>query len=421
MTVDAILIGAGQRGHHVYGRWARDHPDRLRFVAVADPRADRLERFGNTHGIGVDRRFEVPAKLLTRPRMASACVVASPDRNHHEHVKAALQQGYHVLSEKPMAATLSDCFDLVTAATASSGSLHIGHVLRFTPFFQVLHRIVTSGRLGDVVTVEHRENVRSWHMAHSYVRGNWARAEAATPMIVAKCSHDFDILHWNLAAPVRKLWSVGSLFDFRPERAPSGATDRCTDPCPVTECPYDARRLYLDPTITGWPVHVITDDLSPVGRQRALERGPYGRCVYRAGSDVVDHQIVAMELATGTSVALVMHGHSHEENRTMRYDGTRATLRGRFGRNQSIEVIDHVTGAIETIPIPAPTGGHGGGDAGILEAFISTIEHGTPPATSAAESLESHLLAFLAEEARMTGAVIDVSRRRHAGGAEGAN
>jgi predicted dehydrogenase len=409
---DAILIGAGQRGHFVYGRWALDNPDRLRIVAVADPRPDRLERFADAHRIPPSHRFGDPDILLSFPRIAPAAIIASPDRTHHRYVLAALRAGYHVLAEKPMASTLAQCVELVDASARSEATLHIGHVLRFTPFFQTLRNVIRSERLGDIVTVEHRENVRSWHMAHSYVRGNWGRREVATPMIVAKCCHDFDILHWNLASPVTRLSSVGSLFEFHPERAPAGATARCTDPCPVTDCPYDARRIYLEPAMQGWPIHVITDDMTQAGRLEALQQGPYGRCAYRADSNVVDHQIVTMQLESGTSVALIMHGHSHEESRTMRYDGTRATLRGVFGPQQSITVIDHVDGRPEEIAIGTGVGGHGGGDGGIMEAYLATVDTGAPPATPAAESLESHFLAFLAEEARTTGTVIDVAARR---------
>ena len=409
---DAILIGAGQRGHHVYGRWALEHPNRMKIVAVADPRPDRLTRIGDEHRIPDSLRFEDAEALLSIAPIAPAAIIASPDHAHHRHILAALSAGYHVLAEKPMAATLAQCSELVKASSQAPGTLHIGHVLRFTPFFQTLHDVIRSGRIGDVVTVDHRENVRSWHMAHSYVRGNWARAEMATPMIVAKCCHDFDVLHWNLGSPVTRLSSMGSLFEFRPERAPAGATARCTDPCPLPDCPYDGRRVYLDLSLKGWPIHVITDDLTIEGRTEALRRGPYGVCAYRAGSSVVDHQIVSMQLESGASVALAMHGHSHEEGRTMRYDGTRATLRGTFGRHQSIVVIDHVTATPEEIPIGAGVGGHGGGDAGIMEAFLDTVENGAPPATPASESFEGHLLAFLAEEARTTGEVIDVAARR---------
>jgi predicted dehydrogenase len=311
-----------------------------------------------------------------------------------------------------MAHTLEGCFDIVAASVRSAGSLHIGHVLRFTPFFQTLHQVIASGRLGDIVTVEHRENVVAWHMAHSYVRGNWSRRETAPPMIVAKATHDFDILHWNLGSSARTISSVGNLFEFRPERAPAEATGRCTDPCPVDDCPYDARRIYLNPSLTGWPVHVITDDLSAEGRLRALQTGPYGRCAYKCGSDVIDHQVVSIAFESGASASLTVHGHSHEEGRTMRYDGTRATLRGRFGRHQELTIHSHLNGQVEEVSIPPVASGHGGGDAGIIEAFLDSIELGKPPSTSANESIESHLLAFLAEEARLERTVIDVATRR---------
>jgi len=411
--IEAVMIGAGQRGHHVYGQWATEHPDAMRFVAVADPNPDRLRRFAQRHGLGPSQCYADPLELLGQPAgAAAAAVIASPDRFHREHAEAALRAGYDVLAEKPMADSLEGCVALVEAAAAAPGKLVVGHVLRFTPFFQTLREVVRSGRLGDIVTVEHRENVRSWHMAHSFVRGNWGRREVAPPFIVAKCTHDFDVLHWNLQSSVVRLSSMGDLFEFRPERAPAGATTRCVDPCPVTACPYDARRLYLDERLTGWPVHVITDDLSPAGRLAAISEGPYGVCAWRAGSDVVDHQSVVMELATGATVTLVVHGHSHEEGRTMRYDGTRASLRGRFGRTQEIVVYDHITGEGETVPIPPARSGHGGGDAGIIEAFVASVAGRDGPITTAAESYESHLLAYLAEEARLSGTVIDVSTRR---------
>jgi predicted dehydrogenase len=351
-------------------------------------------------------------EFLSGSAIATAAVIASPDRFHQSHAEAALRAGYQVLAEKPMADTLPGCAALVRAAANAPGELHIGHVFRFTPFFQVLNRVLSSGRLGDIVTVEHRENVRSWHMAHSFVRGNWGKRESAPPFMVTKCTHDFDILQWNLPSRVVRLSSYGSLFEFRPERAPEGATERCTDPCPVDDCPYDARRLYLDDRITGWPVHVITDDLSPAGRLKAISEGPYGVCAYRAGSDVVDHQSVAMQLENGATVTLIAHGHSQEEGRTMRYDGTRATLRGRLGRTEEIVVYDHVSGQGEKVAVPESTSGHGGGDAGIIEAFLAAVEGRELPITTAAESFESHLLAFLAEESRTTLLPIDVSARR---------
>ena len=411
MAVSAVLIGAGQRGHYVYGRYGLDHPERLRFVAVIDPDEKRLDRFQAAHPHAVPFR-DVAAWAEDGPN-ADIAIVASPDRHHHDGVLAALARRCHVLCEKPMAATPADTLAVAQAAVEADRLLAVAHVLRYTPFFSSLNAVVRSGRLGRLITVEHRENVSAFHMAHSFVRGNWAVAGRSTPMIVQKCCHDFDILVWNLQDPIRRLSSFGSLLEFRPEHAPPNATARCTDPCPVHDCPFDARR-YLDQgwPADGWPLHVLTDDRSDHGRLAALRTGPYGRCVYTAGSDVVDHQVVAMETAAGVSVSLAMHGHSGEEGRTMRYDGSRATVRARFGRHQEIEVTDHRTGAVEPVPIEAAAGGHGGGDVGIVSSFLRAVATGTTPLTSAADSVESHVLAFAAEEARVSGQVIDLARYR---------
>ncbi len=148
---------------------------------------------------------------------------------------------------------------------------------------------------------------------------------------------------------------------------------------------------------------------------RALETGPYGRCVYKSDNDVVDQQMVTMELAGGATVLLAMHGHSHKESRTMRYDGTRATLRGSFEYGAGrIEVHDHRTGRCEEVPIATASSGHGGGDFGIVRSFVQALRGAAPPLTTARESLESHLLAFAAEESRLNGTVVDMPTFRQA-------
>jgi predicted dehydrogenase len=454
----AILIGAGDRGYGAYGPYGLAHPDEMRFVAVAEPHDTRRARFAQAHAIPPERQFRTWEHLLAQGQIADVALVCTLDRLHTAPAVAALEAGYDVLLEKPMATTLADCVRLVQTAERTGRLLQICHVLRYTAFFSTLHDIVTSGRLGDVVTVEHRENVVYWHMAHSYVRGNWRNSELESHMILAKCCHDLDILFWNLG-PCRRLSSFGALTHFRAENAPEGAPERCTDGCPVAgECPWYAPRLYLElvplmrmarhspavserlgaalaldhPALTSaarrlipgldaaldyrdWPISVISEDTSPEARRRALETGPYGRCVYRCDNDVVDHQTVNVEFESGATGVLVMHGHSHEEARTMRYDGTRATLRAKFayGMGDVIEIHDHLTGRVERIVPRGVAGGHGGGDAGVMTAFVRAVREPSYALTTARESLESHLMAFAAEESRVDGTVVFMDEFRH--------
>ena len=117
---------------------------------------------------------------------------------------------------------------------------------------------------------------------------------------------------------------------------PAGAGTRCLVDCPIEPtCLYSARKHYLDhPTRWAFYVWQPLEHLAnpTMDDMVASLRGdnPYGRCVWKCDNDVVDNQTVAMQFAGGASVVLFMHGHSHEEARTMRYDGTRATLRAKF-------------------------------------------------------------------------------------------
>jgi predicted dehydrogenase len=419
--VEAVMVGAGNRGYEAYGPYALEHPDKLRFTAVVEPHEAKRRRFAQAHSIPPERQFQTWQDLYARGQIAEALVNCTLDRMHVDSTLPALELGYEVLLEKPMSNTLAGNVRLVQAAERHGRLLMVCHVLRYTAFFSTLHDIIASGRLGRIVTVEHRENVVFWHMAHSFVRGNWRNSQVESPMILAKCCHDMDILFWNLG-PVRRLNSFGSLMHYRPENAPVSAPERCTDGCPVEEaCPWYAPRLYLH-SHTGWPVSVISTDTSLAARRRALETGPYGRCVYRCDNDVVDHQTVNLEFESGATGVLFMHGHSHEEARTMRYDGTRATLRGKFayGLGDSIEIHDHLTGGIERVDPEVGDSGHGGGDAAVMSAFVQALREKGVAQTGARESLESHLMAFAAEEARVEGGIVHMDEfRRRAEGSGG--
>jgi predicted dehydrogenase len=429
--LEMVVIGAGQRGAVAYGSYAFAHPESVRFVGVAEPDPTRRRRFADEHDLDPSQCFESWEALLACGQIADAAIVTTQDQMHVAPAVAALQAGYHVLLEKPMAHTLAGCVQLVQAAERTGRVLQICHVLRYSPFWRALHDVVESGRLGDIITVEHRENVAYWHMAHSFVRGNWGNTARSSPMILAKCCHDLDILVWNLGSSVRRLSSVGSLMHYRADQVGPEIPARCTDGCPVEpECPFSAIGIYIelrpfvelrrDAAARGvdldapqvWPFTVLSPDISRPGRRHAIETGPYGRCVYRCDNDVVDHQIVTMELESGASVALVMHGHSNEEHRSLRYDGTRATLRARFGDRSEITVYDHASGRTETVPLDQRGAGHGGGDRGLMADFVRVLRGEIAPLTSARVSLESHLLAFAAEEARITHTVVEIPEFR---------
>lgn len=390
------LCGAGDRGLDVYGPQLAQAGARI--VAVAEPRERRRGAAERRFGCAVFRDWR---EMVDFP--AEAVVVATQDAEHVEPALAFLARGRPVLLEKPMACRLEDCARLCEAAAGRV--LTVAHVLRYTAYFRKMKEVVDSGVLGQVATVRHLESVNYWHMAHSYVRGNWGRTADSSPMIVAKSCHDMDILHYLLGRRCLRLASFGRLSHFQPSSAPPGAASRCLD-CPVAStCPYDAARFYLGRLGPGWPVSVLTEDCTREGVLEALRTGPYGRCVYACGSDAVDHQVVAMEFEGGLTATFTMTAFTEGRGRETEVLGSHGQLRG---DEKVLELTRFDTGEVARWDFTAEweSGGHAGGDRGLVEAFLDAVAGRAP--SDPWEAFESHRMAFAAERARVEGGVVDL-------------
>jgi predicted dehydrogenase len=412
------LIGAGQRGTEVYGAFALARPDLVRFVAVAEPDAGRRDRFAAAHGIEPHASVGDWADLLSSDLGTEAVVVATPDRAHVDPAVAALEAGYPVLLEKPIAPSPDGVAAVADAATRTGSDLTIAHPLRYTAFFSSIARLVRDGAIGELVEIDHLENVSWWHFAHSYVRGNWRRADLASPIILAKACHDLDIIRWLADAPCTAVASFGSLRHFRAEAAPAGAPDRCLDGCPVAEhCPFYAPRFYGARLAEGgWPISVLTALPTAEALEEALRTGPYGRCVYHADNDVADHQATLLQFANGVVATLTVTAFTAENTRTVKLMGTRGEIRGHMERGEiELRRFEEADGSelppVHRVAVPGGPG-HAGGDEAMIEAFLGRLaaarcgdRAGESP-TSLSASLDSHRMAFAAERARRERSVV---------------
>lgn len=402
--ITAVVLGAGSRGA-TYAGYAKEFPEALQIVAVAEPRADRRDLLADA--LGVDKRFGSWQELLSMPRMADCAFVCTLDDDHTEPAIKAMELGYHVLLEKPMSNNEEECRRIVQTAQRTGRALAVCHVLRYTPFYMTLKSLIDRGEVGEITAVNQIENVGYWHQAHSFVRGNWRSTAETSPMLLQKSCHDMDILLWLVGRDCQRVQSFGSLRHFTPENAPEGAPERCTDGCPHAACcPYYAPRLYMDMSRTGWPVDVITTDLSEAGRRRALEEGPYGRCVYRCDNDVVDRQVVNLEFEGGAVATFTMTAFSADFSRQLKIFGTAGQITADMGTGR---IVLHRFGQEKkTIPVDTASSGHGGGDYGILGDFLHILRHGGESRTSAKVSLQSHLICFAAERSRKEHIVVEL-------------
>ena len=406
------ICGCGSRGLDAYAPYQTAHPERMKIVAGADPRPERLEKLRKTYGVAENMCFASDDELLAQPRLADVMIVATLDGTHVKNALAALDKGYHVLLEKPISPRLDECLALREKVRQTGRAVAVCHVLRYTRFYSALQALVERGEIGQLLTIEASENVAWWHFAHSFVRGNWRRAGETSPMILQKCCHDMDIFRWLAGRKCLAVQSFGSLSFFRPENAPAGAADRCCD-CPVRDgCIYDAEKLYISDTHCGiehigpnWPVDVVATDPTPEKLLSALKTGPYGRCVFRCDNDVADHQTVNMLFDGGLTASFTVSAFTDTCHRTVKLTGAKGEIEGDMAQNAlTVRPFGKPARTIDLTEDAGEFSGHGGGDFGLLDSFFALLASGGTQALTGVEaSVESHVMALAAERSRLTG------------------
>ena len=398
-TKNLAVIGFGGRGH-IYGEFSRKYPEKFQLKAVAETdeyrRRDAKENFGA-------EVYEDYKELLDQGYRLDLVAIATQDAQHKEHALYALNRGYDLLLEKPVAITEKDCLEIYECAKKNNRRVYVCHVLRYTPFYSKIKEIIDEGTLGEIVNVHASENVGYYHQAHSYVRGPWRNSGESSPMILAKCCHDMDILRYLIGEKCVSVNSYGSLSYFKEENAPETAEAFCTD-CPRKEdCAYNAQKLY---TKYVWPAGYFTKGaLTEENILRDLKYSPYDRCVFKCDNDVVDHQSTLLLFEKGKTAVHTMTAFSREIYRDIKIYGTKAELAGVMEKNLiEIRPFGGEPFKAEVNASAASVGGHCGGDYYMMCQIWNDLNGIKGKGITYLDvSIESHLMSFGAEKSRLHG------------------
>ena len=420
--IKVALAGLGSRGKDTYAKAAELFPEKMEITAIADINPQKVAMVAERYHIPKERCYASAEDMLKEDKLADVMFITTQDRQHVKQAIPALRKGYHLLLEKPISPELEECRELSKVARECGKMVVVCHVLRYTPVFRKVKEILDSGVLGDIVSINASENVGWYHMAHSFVRGNWRNAELSSPMILQKCCHDMDLYLWLAGKTCESLTSYGSTYLFKEENAPAGSPLRCLEGCPESAtCPYNAERIYLDDERigartghTGWPLNIVTEIPTPESVEKALREGPYGRCVYHCDNDVVDHQVVNLNMTDGSTMSFSMNGHTADFARHAQFCGTKGEMKVTMGGLDLAEdfIETSIFGPkVQTDRIPASSlsddfSGHGGGDLTMVEEFLDILLGNAKPSpsiTSLDQSPESHYCALAAEISRKEG------------------
>ena len=400
-TKKLVVFGLGNRGN-IYALFAKTYPEKFKLVAIIENNDKRIEYAQkNFDGVPLFKDYK---DFLKAKIDADIVAVATQDEQHEEHSIAMMKAGYDLLLEKPIASTKEGCLKIYECSKKYNKKVVVCHVLRYTPFYSTIKRIIKSGKLGEIVTINASENVGYYHQAHSFVRGPWRNKEQSSPMILAKCCHDMDIYRYLMEEPCLSVSSFGGLYYFNEKHAPEGSAKYCSD-CPLTGCVYKAQKIYSDTCRWGsaYFSNKENNDENLPAILEDLKHSQYDRCVYRCDNDVVDHQVVIMNFANGKTASHTMTAFSQKIYRDIKIHGTKAELVGNM-ENSFIE-IRYFNGEVEKVDVDTSgitVGAHMGGDYYMLNSLFEALNGKTVEGITYLDvSIDSHLMSFAAEESRL--------------------
>ena len=420
--ITAVVIGCGDRAE-VYCEVGVNQLKKLEIVAAIDPNPERLRYMQEHFGVSKEHCYYDMKDVLAKGRIADCVINGTMDQLHFETTIPFLKQGYHMLLEKPIVNNREELLKIKDTANENHCKLMICHVLRYAPFYYKIRELIDSGELGEIMNTQTSERIGAYHSSVSFLRGKWA--DCGSSLLLAKCCHDIDLICWLNAGTVPKTVSAsGGRNYFIAEKAPKGSGTRCLVDCPqeVREnCIYDAKVMYLDNDLLPWyPWQCTGKNWQEVTEEEKVESlktyNPHGRCVYKCEDVIVDHQNVTITFANGATAVHTLIMGAMRPGRHIWVQGTLGEVEGwaadgvLYLRKFNKKTAGYTETTYNFNDTEGETGGHFGGDKGLVADFCDLIEGNQPSVscTSIDDSIWGHLTCFAGDRSQEEGKVTEV-------------
>ncbi len=420
--VKVIIVGNGERAN-CYCKYALTNPQDLKVVAIVDPDIEKRKEGSVKYGVPESMTFASVDDLLSyekeHGRLADGVINATMDEWHYRTAMPLLRAGYNMLLEKPVVNNEKELLEVKKTAEENGCLLMVCHVLRYTPFYLAIKKVVESGEIGEIMHIETCENVGIAHASNSYIRGKWNSTEkCGSSMLLAKCCHDLDLICWlnNKTSPSR-VSSFGGRNFLVAEKAPRGAGTRCLNDCPhVDTCQYSAKSIYvLNDKYPYYSWTCIDNDYESISREQKTESlktyNPHGECAYKVNSDLVDHQAVMIHFENGSTATHSMIQGAVRPCRLIRIMGTKGEIQGMIEsckfcvRTYDFFNADYLEKEFDVSGLFEKDDHHAGGDDGIIKDFVNMVRGGevSISCTKIDDSIYGHLCVFMADKSMQSG------------------
>ncbi len=378
------VVGLGIRGFHLAHLITRIQETEL--VAMADMQ-DKMLDIAREKFPGVEL-YESGAAMAEKADI-EAVLVATGDRFHAGNACEALENGKHVLIEKPMAQTFDDIIQIAQLQKQTGLTVGMFLEMRLNGIWQRAKAIIEAGELGEIYAgslVDHVGRDRAQFFARLRTRSR----DVVVSLPLQKGVHSLDLLNWFMGASPRRVGAVGGLFFFGGDQP---ADKRCRD-CPEREtCPH---------AHTGAPWR-----LPALGIE--IQSGE-DYCVWSEACDVEDVTFINIEYTSGTvanyrevhfapfySLHFTLYGSKAQLDIEANHDTGEAWIEvtERYTRNQRRER-------------PTRDTGHGNADTDLLIDYARAVREGRSPTSDLRAGFESAAIPIGARKSLDEGTFVDL-------------
>jgi predicted dehydrogenase len=313
-------VGLGDRS--VLFTWAitQQYPDCSDLVAICDSNPGRIElrtMMAQANGIRPACFSAEDFDHMIRETQPDVVVVTTIDSTHHHYICRAMELGCDVITEKPMTTDAVKCQKIIDTQKKTGKKIRVTFNYRYAPFRTQVKKLLMSGIIGDIKSVDFQWLLDTRHGADYFRR--WHRHKIFSGgLLVHKATHHFDLVNWWLSTVPENVYATGSRKFYTPETADRyGLTDRsnrCLD-CPESKnCPF-----YMDLKADGMRNLLYFENEHFDGYFR-------DRCVFGTDIDIEDNVQVIVNYANGATLSYSMRAYMPWEGYIISFNGSKGRL-----------------------------------------------------------------------------------------------
>lgn len=369
-TFSIAVAGLGRRIATVIRNLTAAAPN-MRIVAYSDPAPTGLAML-EKRGIGTGQAYGDVTAML-RETVPDLLMVGSPNHLHLEHIKAGLDAGVRVFTEKPVVRTEDETWELARLLRDhGQNSVLVGLVLRSAPLVAAVTKALQE-KLGKLISFEGNEHLHPEHGA--FLMRDWRRHETyGGSFLLDKCCHDFDLYRLFAGALPARVASFGGRNIFTPENEAMG----------------NRRHEGGQPAYTLW-------------------RGGWnaGESTFRSDADVADNQIALIEYENGVRLSFHANSHAGILQRRWYFAGLDGALEADLVTNR-LTFRDAMGAHLpEVQEFPASIEGHYGSDAQMGRDLATHLLDGAPFPVRVHDAMVAGLTVMAVDRAMREGTIVD--------------